>query len=119
MVGTAVYQVGFTSSSQAKKRSALKPGEHETDAPAASEESVAAMKGIEAGADRNETVDTISEACNDFLEAAVSFIVDRVLRGIGDDAVGHQRAFDLDTIVHSGVRLEGDQCAEFSAQDRE
>jgi len=26
MVGTAVYQVGFASSSQAKKRSALKPG---------------------------------------------------------------------------------------------
>src|SRR6185437_4893149 len=43
MVGTAVYQVGFTSSIQAKKRSALKPGEHDTDAPAPSELKVAAI----------------------------------------------------------------------------
>ena len=43
MVGTAVYQVGFTSSSQAKKRSALKPGVHDTDAPAPSDDKVAAI----------------------------------------------------------------------------
>ena len=43
MVGTAVYQVGFTSSSWAKKRSALKPGVQDTDAPAAIDDSVAAI----------------------------------------------------------------------------
>ena len=43
MVGTAVYQVGLVSSSQAKKRSALKPGVHDTDAPAPSDDSVAAI----------------------------------------------------------------------------
>src|SRR5690349_14369586 len=43
MVGTAVYQVGFTSSSQAKKRSALKPGVHDTAAPAPSDDKVAAI----------------------------------------------------------------------------
>ena len=32
MVGTAVYQVGFASSIQAKKRSALKPGVQNTRA---------------------------------------------------------------------------------------
>jgi hypothetical protein len=37
MVGTAVYQVGRASSSQPKKRSASKPGAHQTDAPAASD----------------------------------------------------------------------------------
>src|SRR4029078_12881780 len=44
MVGTAVYQVGFTSSSQAKKRSALKPGVQLTDAPEASYDSTAAIR---------------------------------------------------------------------------
>ena len=44
MVGTAVYQVGRTSSSQWKKRSALNPGEQCTCAPAASEESTAAIR---------------------------------------------------------------------------
>src|SRR6185437_4359810 len=44
MVGTAVYQVGFTSSSQAKNLSALKPGVQWTLAPAASEDSVAAIR---------------------------------------------------------------------------
>src|SRR6185312_4782284 len=44
MVGTAVYQVGFTSSSQAKKRSALKPGVQLTDAPEASDDSTAAIR---------------------------------------------------------------------------
>src|SRR6266536_1511464 len=43
IVGTAVYQVGCASSSQAKKRRALKPGVQNTDAPAASDESVAAI----------------------------------------------------------------------------
>src|SRR5436190_13469515 len=43
IVGTAVYQVGWASSSQAKKRSALKPGVQNTDAPTASDESVAAI----------------------------------------------------------------------------
>src|SRR5690606_35910735 len=42
MVGTAVYQVGLASSSQWKKRSALKPGLQNTLPPAASEESTAA-----------------------------------------------------------------------------
>ena len=44
MVGTAVYQVGFTSSSQAKKRSALKPGVQLTDAPAPSDDSTGAKR---------------------------------------------------------------------------
>src|SRR6266404_6057564 len=44
MVGTAVYQVGFTSSSQAKKRRALKPGVQLTDAPEASDERTAAIR---------------------------------------------------------------------------
>src|SRR5882757_10082556 len=44
MVGTAVYQVGFTSSSQAKKRSALKPGVQLTDAPEASDDRTAAIR---------------------------------------------------------------------------
>ncbi len=44
MVGTAVYQVGLASSSQAKKRRALKPGVQETEAPAASEDKTAAMR---------------------------------------------------------------------------
>ena len=35
MVGTAVYQVGSAASSQAKKRSASKPGAHQTEPPAA------------------------------------------------------------------------------------
>ena len=43
MVGTAVYQVGFASPSQAKKRSALKPGVQKTLPPAASDESTAAI----------------------------------------------------------------------------
>src|SRR5205823_4687810 len=43
IVGTAVYQVGWAASSQAKKRKALKPGVQNTDAPAASDESVAAI----------------------------------------------------------------------------
>ena len=43
MVGTAVYQVGRTSSSQWKKRRALKPREQQTCAPAASEERTAAI----------------------------------------------------------------------------
>ena len=38
MVGTAVYQVGFASSSHWKKCSALKPGVQKTDAPAASDD---------------------------------------------------------------------------------
>src|SRR5919206_3079114 len=44
IVGTAVYQVGWASSSQAKKRRALKPGVQNTEPPAASEESVAAIR---------------------------------------------------------------------------
>ena len=44
MVGTAVYQVGFTSSNWAKKRKALKPGVQYTAPPAAMEESVAAIR---------------------------------------------------------------------------
>ena len=44
MVGTAVYQVGFTSSSHWKNFSALKPGVQTTDAPAESEESTAAIR---------------------------------------------------------------------------
>src|SRR3954454_5293466 len=44
IVGTAVYQVGWASSSQAKKRRALKPGVQKTEAPAASDESVAAIR---------------------------------------------------------------------------
>src|SRR5689334_17097530 len=43
MVGTAVYQLGVTSSSQPKNLSALKPGVQEMEAPADSEESTAAM----------------------------------------------------------------------------
>ena len=44
MVGTAVYQVGCTSSNQAKKRNALKPGVQNTAPPAASEDSIAAIR---------------------------------------------------------------------------
>src|SRR6266852_2119025 len=44
MVGTAVYQVGRTSSSQWKKRRALNGGEHHTWAPAESEDSTAAIR---------------------------------------------------------------------------
>jgi hypothetical protein len=43
MVGTAVYQVGFASSSQRKNRSASKPGVQKTDAPAAREVRTAAI----------------------------------------------------------------------------
>ena len=43
MVGTAVYQVGRSSSSQPKKRSALKPGVQTTEPPAASDASAAAI----------------------------------------------------------------------------
>ena len=43
MVGTAVYQVGCASLSQAKKRSALKPGVQNTLPPAASDDSTAAI----------------------------------------------------------------------------
>ena len=44
MVGTAVYQVGCASSSQWKKRSALKPGVQQIEPPAASEDSTAAIR---------------------------------------------------------------------------
>src|SRR5215212_6970443 len=44
IVGTAVYQVGWASSSWAKKRRALKPGVQKTEAPVDSEESVAAIR---------------------------------------------------------------------------
>ena len=44
MVGTAVYQVGVTSVSQAKNFSALKPGVQKTLAPAASEPATAAIR---------------------------------------------------------------------------
>ena len=44
MVGTAVYQVGFTSSNQRKKLNALKPGVQTTLAPADSDDSVAAIR---------------------------------------------------------------------------
>src|SRR5690606_38111507 len=43
MVGTAVYQVGLASSSQLKKRSALKPGVQKTLPPAAMDDSTAAI----------------------------------------------------------------------------
>ncbi len=44
IVGTAEYHVGSASSSQEKKRSALKPGVHTTEAPADREESTGAIK---------------------------------------------------------------------------
>ena len=44
MVGTAVYQVGLLSSIHANARSALNPGAHHTDPPAATEDSTAAIK---------------------------------------------------------------------------
>ena len=44
MVGTAVYHVGSASPIQAKKASALNPGEHQIDAPAVSEASNAAVR---------------------------------------------------------------------------
>src|ERR671925_608098 len=43
MVGTAVYQEGFASSSHAKNLSALKPGVQTTAAPAASDDDTAAI----------------------------------------------------------------------------
>jgi hypothetical protein len=44
MVGTAVNQVGFSSSSQSKKRSWWKPGQQATDAPEWSDASSAATR---------------------------------------------------------------------------
>ena len=44
MVGTAVYQVGFTVPSHSKKRKALKPGVQLTAAPAAIEALTAAIR---------------------------------------------------------------------------
>src|SRR5687767_12487315 len=44
MVGTAVYQLGLISSRSPKKVRALKPGLQQIEAPAASEESTAAMR---------------------------------------------------------------------------
>ncbi len=43
MVGTAVYQLGFTSSNQRNTLSASKPGEQCTEAPACSDDSTAAI----------------------------------------------------------------------------
>ena len=43
MVGTALYQVGLASSSQAKKLKALKPGVQNTLPPAATEASTVAI----------------------------------------------------------------------------
>lgn len=43
IVGTAVYQVGRTSSSQPKNLSASKPGVQEIAAPALTEDSIAAI----------------------------------------------------------------------------
>ena len=44
MVGTALYQVGSASSSQAKKRSASKPGVQYTEPPLARVASTGAMR---------------------------------------------------------------------------
>ena len=44
MVGTAVYQVGSAASSQPKKRSASKPGLHQTEPPAARLDATAATR---------------------------------------------------------------------------
>ena len=44
MVGTAVYQLGWAAASQAKKRSALKPGAQTTLPPAATLVSTAAIR---------------------------------------------------------------------------
>ena len=44
IVGTAVYQVGFASSRLEKKESALKPDEHQIEAPAVKDAETAAMR---------------------------------------------------------------------------